>query len=78
MKKQHLLFISLTIACLTSYSQTKTNKANSEYTFTIIKSLDVTPVQNQNQSSTCWSFSSLSFFESEIARMGKGKDFNFS
>ncbi|HSY61660.1 MAG TPA: C1 family peptidase [Cytophaga sp.] len=59
-------------------AQTKTNKSNSEYTFTIVKSLEATPVQNQNQSSTCWSFSTLSFFESEMARMGKGKDFNLS
>lgn len=78
MKTHKLLIICFIIAGAAFYGQTKTNKANSEYTFTIIKSLDVTPVQNQNQSSTCWSFSSLSFFESEIARMGKGKDFNFS
>jgi len=27
---------------------------------------------------TCWSFSALSFFESELIRMGKGKEFNLS
>jgi bleomycin hydrolase len=27
---------------------------------------------------TCWSFSSLSFFESELARIGKGKEYNLS
>jgi bleomycin hydrolase len=32
-----------------------------------------TPVKDQYMSSTCWSFSSLSFLESELLRMGKGK-----
>ena len=40
------------------------------------KSLDANAVQNQGQTGTCWSFSSMSFFESELIRMGKGKDFN--
>ena len=61
-----------------SYSQTLTNSKGSEYKFTVVKNLDATNVQNQNQTSTCWSFSSLSFFESELIRMGKGKDFNLS
>jgi bleomycin hydrolase len=59
-------------------AQEKTNKKESEYKFTILKNLDATAVQNQNMTSTCWSFSSLSFFESELIRMGKGKDFNLS
>lgn len=59
-------------------AQEKTNKPGSEYRFTTIRSVDATPVQNQNQTSTCWSFSSLSFFESELMRMGKGKDFDLS
>ncbi len=75
MKKFIVLF---SIIALTVNAQTKTNKANSEYSFTIVKSMDATAVQNQERTSTCWSFSSLSFFESEMMRMGKGKDFNLS
>lgn len=60
------------------FSQEKTNKKDSEYRFTVVKNIDATPVQNQNMTSTCWSFSSLSFFESEMLRMGKGKDLNLS
>ncbi len=41
------------------------------YLFTVLKNLEATPVENQFISSTCWSFSSLSFFESEMERMGK-------
>jgi bleomycin hydrolase len=66
------------IIALYSSAQEKTNKKDSEYKFTVVKSLEATPVQNQNQTSTCWSFSSLSFFESEMIRLGKGKDFNLS
>lgn len=78
MKNSKFYFIGLTFICLQINAQTKTNRSNSEYTFTIVKSLEATPVQNQNQSSTCWSFSALSFFESEMARLGKGKDLNLS
>src|SRR3954470_24537255 len=55
-----------------------TNKKGSEYRFSVIKNLDATAVQNQNMTGTCWSFSALSFFESELIRMGKGKEYNLS
>lgn len=60
------------------YAQDKTNKKGSEYKFTTLKNLEATQVQNQNSTGTCWSFSSLSFFESELIRLGKGKEFNLS
>lgn len=59
-------------------SKELTNKKGSEYKFSVVKNLDATAVQNQNMTGTCWSFSSMSFFESELIRMGKGKDYNFS
>lgn len=59
-------------------AQTLTNTKGSDYQFTVVKNLDASAVQNQNQTGTCWSFSALSFFESELMRMGKGKDFNLS
>jgi bleomycin hydrolase len=62
----------------TLVAQERTNKKDSEYRFTVVKNNEATSVQNQNQTSTCWSFSSLSFFESEMIRLGKGKDFNLS
>ena len=60
------------------YQTPITNMKGSEYKFTVVKSLDVNAVQNQGQTGTCWSFSSMSFFESELIRMGKGKDFNLA
>lgn len=44
-----------------------------EYVFTAVKDLDAQPVQNQNITGTCWSFSTLSFMESEVKRI-KGMD----
>lgn len=49
-----------------------TNIEGSKYQFTVVKHLDVTPVKNQNRTGTCWSFSGLSFLESELLRKGKG------
>jgi bleomycin hydrolase len=48
-----------------------TNHPDSKYKFEKISSLDATPVLSQGQSGTCWSFSALSFFESEILRLKK-------
>lgn len=48
-----------------------TNKEGSEYKFEKIAHLDATPVLSQGWTGTCWSFSALSFFESELERMGK-------
>lgn len=61
-----------------AFSQEATNKKDSKYSFTVLKNLEATEVQNQNSTSTCWSFSSLSFFESELMRMGKSKTVNLS
>lgn len=43
------------------------------YKFSTIKELKATPVKDQYRSGTCWSFSGLSFLESELIRMGKGE-----
>jgi len=49
-------------------------KAQDEgYQFEDIKRLPTTSVKDQNRSGTCWSFSALSFLESELMRMGKDK-----
>ncbi len=43
------------------------------YKFKVLKKMDATDVKNQYKSSTCWVFSTNSFFESELLRMGKGQ-----
>ena len=39
--------------------------------YTITKQVKTTPVKDQNQTSTCWSFATISFIETEAIRMGK-------
>lgn len=48
------------------------NAKGSKYQFTIIKDNGALSVKNQNKSGTCWCFSTQSFLESELLRMGKG------
>jgi len=71
--KNSILLSALVLTTSAITAQTLTNKKDGNYKFTVVKNLDATEVQNQAQSSTCWSFSSLSFFESEMIRMGKPK-----
>ena len=52
------------------YSEPSSNAKDSEYKFSKVAHLDATPVQSQGYTGTCWSFSALSFFESELMRMG--------
>ena len=45
--------------------------------FTTIMELPVTSTKNQNKSGTCWAYSTLSFFESEILK-AKKKEYDLS
>ncbi len=68
--------LTLSIISLVQIFQEKQLKAqNTEhegYKFTVLKVLDATPVKNQYNSSTCWSFSAISMLESELLRLNKG------
>ncbi|PID68612.1 MAG: aminopeptidase [Flavobacteriia bacterium] len=71
-------FIILLLSTLSMLAQdTFTNRENSQYTFKTLKNLEATPIENQSYSGTCWSFSSLSFLESEILRL-TNKEVNLS
>jgi bleomycin hydrolase len=67
-----ILWLSLSLSSLFA-QESMSNKKDGGYQFTVIKKLEALPVQNQDRTGTCWSFSALSFFESELIRMGKGK-----
>ena len=47
------------------------------FVFTTVKENPITSIKNQNRAGTCWCYSSLSFIESELLRMGKG-EYDFS
>ncbi|MBN1651777.1 MAG: aminopeptidase [Bacteroidales bacterium] len=42
------------------------------YQFKMLYEVPTTPVKDQYRTGTCWSFSGLAFFETELLRMGKG------
>ena len=48
-------------------------KPEEGFVFTTVKENPITSIKNQNRSSTCWSFSTLGFIESELLRLGKGE-----
>lgn len=73
MKKLYTLVTLSTALCIGSVASAQTfkNKEGGHIEFTVVKDHDKTAVDNQYKTSTCWSFSSLSFFESELIRQGK-------
>src|SRR6188768_3492235 len=73
MRKTGIAAVLLLAATIQLQAQQVLNKKGGNFTFTINKAVDKTDVDNQNKTSTCWSFSSLSFFESELLRLGKGR-----
>ena len=52
--------------------QEKQEEKKEAYQFTIEHELETTPVKNQAATSTCWCFATISFFETEALRKGKG------
>ena len=66
---KRLLIYSLML-CMTA-SLAAQNYNDTTFNFTVVKENKITPVKNQANSSTCWSFSGLAFFESELLRLGK-------
>ena len=63
-------FVALSFILFSNAQITSTNIECSNYKFTKVAHLDSTPVQSQGRTATCWSFSGLSFFESELIRKG--------
>ena len=71
--KTILLSTLLSAFALTSIAQEPAaNDSIEGFHFTTVDSVAITPVKDQNRSSTCWSFSTIGFLESELLRMGKG------
>ncbi|MFM7636273.1 MAG: C1 family peptidase [Crocinitomicaceae bacterium] len=70
MYKNLIIGFSLFLTSATS-AQEVTNVEGSKYQFSKVVSYDATPVQSQGMTGTCWSFSTLSFLESELIRKGQ-------
>lgn len=68
-------FLSLALAGLMAFGASAQNEEG--FVFTTVKENPITSIKNQNRAGTCWCYSSLSFIESELLRMGKG-EYDFS
>ena len=77
MRKQ-ILFAAMAVLSLGAFAQDNEKKENEEgFVFTVVKENLITSIKNQNRAGTCWCYSTLSFIESELLRMGKG-EYDFS
>ncbi|HOW24027.1 MAG TPA: C1 family peptidase [Bacteroidales bacterium] len=78
---KHLIITCMMAGLLIPFTLTaqeeKPVKPEEGYVFTIVKEVKATPVENQYRSSTCWSFSSTAFLESELLRMND-KEYDLS
>lgn len=69
--KNIVLIATLSLLSLNTVAQEP--KKEEGFVFSTVKENPITSIKNQNRSSTCWSFSSLAFLESELLRQGKGE-----
>ncbi len=68
--KQTLLLAMMMAAAVGAYADSEPADSDSinKPVFTVIKENPITSIKNQNRSGTCWCYSTLSFFESEILK----------
>ena len=75
--KKILTIALLALFCANGAQAQEEEKPSNKPVFTIVKELPITSVKNQNRSGTCWAYSTLSFFESEILK-ATGKSYDLS
>ena len=68
-----LAALGLCFSSINAQEAKEEKKSEEGFVFTTIKENPITSIKNQNRSSTCWSFSSVAFLESELLRQGKGE-----
>ena len=74
MKKMLLMALAALVLVPGTMTARKKQEVKKDTTiFTVVKENPITSIKDQNQSGTCWAYSSLGFFEAELLRMGKGK-----
>ena len=74
MKRTLLLSAALLCLGLFASAQQRPAPEQPDYTFTTVKAAPITSIKNQASSGTCWSFSAISFLESEAIRLCNIKD----
>ena len=77
MKKLMIFTLAAMMTVSVQAAEKKDSVNPNKPVFTTIKELPITSVKNQNRSGTCWAYSTLSFFESEILKK-TGKTYDLS
>lgn len=72
--KRHFFILSLALLSMASYAKKpqEAPKPEQPYTFTDVIVSNESPVKDQNNSGTCWSFAGIGFIESDLMQKGKG------
>jgi aminopeptidase C len=63
-----ILTLALFTLIVTGVSAQEETKKDNKPVFTVVKELPITSIKDQNRSGTCWNYSTLSYFESEILK----------
>ena len=66
--KKLLSLALISLMAIGAQAQEAEKKANNKPIFTTIKENPITSIKDQNRSGTCWDYSTISFFESEILK----------
>lgn len=68
--KKTIVLALLAVFAMSANAVTQDNKKENpnKPVFTVVKENPITSIKNQNRSGTCWDYSTLSFFESEILK----------
>ncbi len=76
--KKTVIIALMALATLSAGAKTANDSVNANKpVFTVVKQLPITSIKDQNRSGTCWAYSTLSFFESEILK-NTGKTYDLS
>ena len=73
MKVRSIALFLLAFIIVPAFLYGQSKKKKDVYEFEMIKEIKTTPVKNQANTGTCWSFATTSFVETELIRMGKGE-----
>ena len=81
LKKTLSTMLVIAVAMTSAFAQKKGKKEAEKpagYQFTVVKENPITPVKNQASSGTCWSYSTISFLESEAIKNGAPVDIDLA
>lgn len=66
--KKTIVLALLAVCTLGAHAEKKDSVNPNKPVFTVIKKNPITSIKDQNRSGTCWDYSTLSYFESEILK----------